>query len=259
MPSITLPSKPGAAISYEYFDQPSSSLLVVFLNGLMLPAVGWRPVVSMLQAYEGLSTKPSALIYDRFGQGATTARDPLDEQPGKEAGYGHDFLDATKDLHELIRTVAPNTHSSLHLVLVGNSIGVHLARLYAQHYPSEVAGLLILDANFGNKEFLDIWPDPTAHGFDQSTVVADDCSFEKYVEACAKLPRMFNSGVKSPEGLDRRNLKKLLPSASEPKLKGSDGKGVWLTVVGHDPGAFAEESFKMMKVPHSLTKKFTDP
>ena len=213
----------------------------------------------MLQASEALSSKPSTLIYDRFGQGATTARDPLDEEPDKEPGYGHDFLHATKDLHELIGVVVPAHRTPMHIVLVANSIGAHLARLYAQHYPAEVTGLLVLDANIGNKGFLEIWPDPNAPGFDQSTVVAEDCSFEQYVDACQRLPRMFNSDTKSPECLDRRNLKKLLPSASEPKLKGPDGKGVWLTVVGHDPAAFAEESFKMMKVPHSLTKNFTDP
>ena len=259
MPSVALPSKPSAEITYEYVEEPSSSTLVVFLNGLMLPAAGWKPVVSMIQADDAVPSKPSMLIYDRFGQGATTARDPLDSQPGKEPGYGHDFVDATKDLHELIQTVVPAAQQPQRLVLVANSIGAHLARLYAQHYPSEVAGVLILDANIGNKEFSDIWPDPKTPGFDMSSVVGEDCTAEQYAQAAAKLPRMFNSDVKSPEGLDRRNLKELLPSASEPQLKGVDGKGIWLIVVGHDPAAFAEESFKMMGVPHSLTKKFTDP
>ncbi|MCJ1284070.1 hypothetical protein MMC26_003401 [Xylographa opegraphella] len=178
------------------------------------------------------------LTYDRFGQGATTARDPLDEQPGKEPGYGHDFVDATKDLHELLQAVVPpQPHGSQpgRLIFVAASIGVHLARLYAHHYPRQVAGLLILDSNVGNTELSDLWPSAQAAGFDPGDVVADDCTAD----------------VKNPEGLDRRNIKKLLPEPGAPKLIGPDGNGLWLTVVGHDPEAFAEESLKMMKIPEA--------
>ena len=264
MPFISLPSKPQAQIAYELSgpDQAKDeqSTLVVFINGLGLPAASWKPVIAMVQASSGVH-KPQMLTYDRFGQGATTARDPLDEQPGKEPGYGHDFVDATKDLHELLQAVAPQPQGSQprRLIFVAASIGVHLARLYAQHYPGQLAGLLILDSNIGNKELSDLWPSSQAPDFDPKDVVADDCTLEQYLEASAKLPKMLNSDVKSPEGLDRRNVKKLLPEPGAPKLIGPDGKGVWLTVIGHDPEAFAQESLKMMKIPHSLTTRFTNP
>ena len=262
MPLVALPSKPQAQIAYDLSDldaaEDQDSTLVVFLNGLGLPAASWKPVISMVQASDR-PNKPQMLTYDRFGQGATTARDPLDEERGKEPGYGHDFEDATKDLHELLQAVVPQGPKPRRLVFVAASIGVHLARLYAQRYPKHVAGLLILDSNVGNEEFSDIWPNAQAPGFDPKDVVADDCTLEQYLEASAKVPKMFNSDVKSPEGLDRRNVKKLLPEPGAPKLVGPDGKGPWLTVVGHDPEAFADECLKMMKIPRSLSTRFSNP
>jgi pimeloyl-ACP methyl ester carboxylesterase len=228
MPFISLPSKPQAQITYDLSGQNGADDLVVFINGLDLPAVSWKPVISMVQATDS-PQKPQMLTYDRFGQGGTTARDPLDEQPGKEPGYGHDFVDATKDLHGLLQAVAPQGSKPRRLVFVTASIGVHLARLTAQYYPGQVAGLLILDSSIGNKELSDLWPNVQAPSFDHKEVVADDCTLEQYLEASARLPKMLNSDVKSPEGLDRRNVKKLLPEPGAPKLIGPDGKGLWLT------------------------------
>ena len=262
MPFISLPSKPQAQIAYDISGpdgaEDQKSTLVVFINGLGLPAVSWKPVIAMVQASDG-PNRPQMLTYDRFGQGTTTARDPLDEQPGKEPGYGHDFVDAIKDLHELLQAVAPQGSRPRPLVFVAASIGVHLARLYAQYYPGTVAGLLILDSNLGNKELSDIWPDAQAKDFDPKVVTADDCTLEQYLNASAKLPKIFNSDVRSPEGLDRRNIKKLLPEPRAPTLIGPDGRGLWLTVVVHDPEAFADENLKIMKVPRSLSMRFTNP
>ena len=130
MPFVSLPSKPQAQIAYEISDaegtEDPKSTLVVFINGLGLPAASWKPVISMMQELDE-PNKPQMLTYDRFGQGATTARDPLDQQPGKEPGYGHDFLDATRDFYELLQAVAPQTSTPRRLVFVAASIGVHLA------------------------------------------------------------------------------------------------------------------------------------
>jgi hypothetical protein len=89
--------------------------------------------------------------------------------------------------------------------------------------------------------------------------VGDDCTLEQYTDAYARQGKMLNSDVKSPEGLDRTNLKKLLPDPSVPKLKGVDGKGPWLIVVGHDPDHFLEESFRMIKISKSINRKYTQP
>lgn len=257
MPFAIIPSKPQAPIAYRLFEssQSDDSLLVVFINGLKIPAVLWNAAISALHN-STLPINPNILTYDRYGQGATTSHDPTDEQPGKEPGYGHDLNDVVQDLHELLQVVAPN---SSRLVFVAASIGVHIARLYADQYPGVVEGLLFLDSNIGNAEFTDFMPNPHAADFQPSDVVCDDCILEQYTAAYSQLGTMFNSDVKNLERLDRRNVKNLLPDPSSPKLKGAGGKGPWLIVAGHDPDVFAEQSFEMIQVPKSITKKYSQP
>ncbi|KAF5867528.1 putative prolyl aminopeptidase protein [Botrytis fragariae] len=253
-----LPSKPQASISYKLFEGQNFNLdfpLIVFINGLGLPSVSWAPTIALLQQSTS-SVKPNILTYDRYGQGSTTSQDPADNIPGKDPGYGHDMNDAVNDLHELIQvTVLANPK----LVLVAASIGVHIARLYAKKHPATVEGLLFLDSNIGNAEATDLWPNPHTPDFKESDMVGDDCTLEQYIQAYARLGRTFNTDVKSPEGLDRRNILQLLPNPSSPKLQGSDGKGPWLKVIGHDPEPFAEEMWMIAKIPKSIDRKYTQP
>jgi pimeloyl-ACP methyl ester carboxylesterase len=257
MSFATLPSKPQASLSYKLFDSSHSNdaPLVVFINGLGLPSASWYAAISLLQE-SATSVKPQILTYDRYGQGATTSHDPIDDQPGKEPGYGHDVNDAVEDLHELLQVVVPNRSR---LVFVAASIGVHLARLYAYKYPGVVEGLLFLDSNVGNMELTDFWPNPYGADFKQDEVVSKDCTLEQYIEAYTKIGRTFNSDVKNPEGLDRRNVKKLLPDPSSPKLKGPRGRGPWLIVVGHDPEFFVQDWNEKMKIPKSISKNYSQP
>ena len=67
---------------------------------------------------------------------------------------------------------------------------------------------------------------------------------------------MFGSDAKNAEGLDRRNVKQLLPSADEPKLRAPDGSSPWLTVVGHDPQRLVDESREILGMPPSVTMSF---
>ncbi|TVY81950.1 hypothetical protein LSUE1_G002606 [Lachnellula suecica] len=263
---LTIPSKPNAPISYSFFpstDKGTAKRLVVFINGLGLPASSWLPSISILQ--EQLKSCPSILTYDRFGQGLTTSRDPIDGSPGKE--NGHDFLDVANDLHELIITIASTKlglresdveHGSLHLLLIGASIGVNILRLYTEHHPGLVAGAISLDSNIANVNYSDFLPDPDALGFDPKTVIEDDCTLIQYRGAREQLVAMFDLKVKNVEGLDRSTGPALLPHADGPKLFGPGGKGPWLTVVGHDPVTFAESSFEKMGTPKSVTEKFTN-
>ena len=200
------------------------------------------------------------LTYDRFGQGQTTAHDPLDDLPSKQPGYGHDMLDVTKDLRELLQAVGLRTTAEpRNRIFVAASIGAHIARLYVQSNPGEVNGILVLDSNIGNAEFTDFWPNPQAPDFDPKDVTTDDCSLEQYLDAYAKLGKMFDSSVKNAEGLDRRNVKNLLPDPGARKLIGPDEEGLWLTVADHEPEAFANESHERIKIPKSLTGRYTDP
>lgn len=128
MPTTTLPSKPSAAVAYELFPgDAASNLLVVCLNGLGLAQGVWGPTIKVFQQ-STLSPKPWILTYDRYGQG-TSARDPRETWPDKDAGYGHTLDDVTDDLCELIQILCPERSSRI--VFLNNSIGAHIARRYA--------------------------------------------------------------------------------------------------------------------------------
>jgi hypothetical protein len=51
--------------------------------------------------------------------------------------------------------------------------------------------------------------------------------------------------VGKAEGLSRKNLAELLPNSEKPMLQFKDGKGPWITVVGHGFDMFAEEELKV--------------
>jgi pimeloyl-ACP methyl ester carboxylesterase len=206
------------------------------------------------------------LTYDRFGQGLTIARDPLDGQAGKADGY--DLLDVASDLHEIIIAIAISKlglmkcdveSGKLHVFLVGVSIGSPILRLYAQEHPGIVAAALLLGSNIANVNYSEVLPDPDGIEFDPNSVISDDCTLQQYREARMKLAAMFDLHVKNLESLDRRSSPFLLPHADRPKLLGPAGNGPLSTVVGHDPVTFAELSQKGMGTPKSLSMRFTNP
>ncbi|CAM6001526.1 unnamed protein product [Sphagnum balticum] len=258
---LTIPTKSSAPISYTFFPAINErslleKRLIVFVNGLGLPAAAWIPSITIL--HNSPESCPAILTYDRFGQGLTTARDPKGE---------HDFLDVVNDLHEIIISIATSELSlqrtdvengKLHLLLVGASIGAPISRLYSQNHPGLVAGLILLDSNIANVNYSDIWPDPDAADFDPKEVVSEDCTLEQYRVERNKLTAMFDLNVKNAEGLDRSTGPKLLPLADGPVLVGPGDVGPLLSVVGHDPETFAVQSFVMMKTPMSLSRKLTN-
>ncbi|TEY85284.1 hypothetical protein BOTCAL_0014g00130 [Botryotinia calthae] len=270
---LTIPSKPHAQISYTFFPHASSSILsesdvplhhnlIVFVNGLGLPASSWEPCISVLQSH--VKNTPSLLTFDRYGQGLTTARDPLDDGNG----YGHDFMDAANDLHEIILVIASTKlrlektdveNGKLSVIFVAASIGVPITRLYVQSHPFICAALIALDSNIANVNYSDFLPDPSSPAFDPSTVVAPDCSLSQYIGARTRLIKVFDLSVPNSESMDRRPGPKLLPYADNPKLIGVGGEGPWLTVVGHDPVTFADVSLERMGTPKSISMRFTNP
>ncbi|KAL2072314.1 hypothetical protein VTL71DRAFT_11657 [Oculimacula yallundae] len=262
---LTVPTKPDAPITHNFFPATNShtisshNTLIIFINGLGLPASSWIPAITILQTQ--LESCPAILSYDRFGQGLTTSRDPLDGQTGKE--LGHDFLDVAHDLHNIILTIAAKEFSlqisevengSLRLLLVAASIGAPIARLYAQNYRGIVSGLVILDSNIANVNYSDFLPDPDLPGFDNDTLLSDGCTLEQYREARLKLARMFDLNVRNLENIDRTNSPALLPYSDQPKLVGTSQTGPLLSVVGHYPETFTDLSYTMMGTPKSLSR-----
>ena len=142
----------------------------------------------------------------------------------------------------------------MRVVLVANSIGCAIARLYAARHP--VAAILFLDSIIANSDF-DFWPDPDAPGFDPRDLPAD-VTVEVLREQRAKFAAVFRPAAVNREGLSRRNLAQLLPSSDAPML-GSQGERPWVTVVGHDFDAFAAESLRTMGTPVDLSMVYMNP
>ncbi|GLA12447.1 Alpha/Beta hydrolase protein [Aspergillus welwitschiae] len=250
---ITLPTKPTAQLSYTFHPPSTQSsnnkILLVFLNGLAAPQTSWGPVIHHLQSTHPHNL-PAILTYDRYGQGQTPSRDPAD-QNAPDPSHGHDILSALDDLHQLIQQIAKlHLHTSTsapdrNLILVGNSLGCALARLYAQTYPGTVSALLLLDSILANSDFVSVFPDPTAPDFIPPQE-EDGISAQDLIVARAIAGKVFHPSVGSKEGLSRRNLAELLPESDGPRLVGPDDeRGPWVTVIGHNGKAFAEESVRM--------------
>lgn len=242
-------SKPGATIHYTLARGSSNSnCLVVFLNGLLADKASWLAVMAgLIRSPRAINyCMPSLLAYDRFGQGVTEDRDPLEN--GRERGHGHDVDDAVVDLHELISRISSKQlsgmSSQLRILFVANSIGCAIARLYAQQHPGVVVGLLLLDSIIANSNF-DWWPNPDSDGFNPKVDLPADVSIEVLREQRDRFATRFHPGVANREGLSRRNLAQLLPYSDGPRLVGPDGRGPWVTVMGHDFEKFADESLKV--------------
>ena len=255
---IALAHKPTASINYSFANgRGKDPILVVFLNGLMTDKVTWIPVIAGIirRRIATASGFPSMLAYDRYGQGMSD-RDPADH--GKGPGHGHDCKDAADDLHFLIQEVATEQMGievgQLHLVLVANSIGCAIARLYAHSHP--VAALLLLDSIMANSNF-DFWPDPDDSDFEEEELPTD-VSVEVLREQRTKFAVIFHPNTINKEGLSRRSLAKLLPYSDRPML-GKEGNRPFLTVLGHDFEAFADESLRTMGTPIGLSMKYSNP
>lgn len=108
---------------------------VVFLPGAGL--VG----LDFLNVQQDAAAFATSVLYDRGGTGWSTSA-PLPRRPAEVA----------VELRDLLRAAAvPGP-----FLLVGHSLGAFYARRYAQLFPDEVAGLLLLDP--GHEDILDHMP-----------------------------------------------------------------------------------------------------
>ena len=233
----------------------SKPILVIFINGLVLPQALWTPTIELLKPLLSSSTHPiSALTYDRYGQGQSRPTDPTwKPEP-------HDLLSAVEELHGFISHITSKHFLTQPptLFLASQSIGVPLARLYDQHHPGLISAHLFLDSNITNTDFISIYPDPDAPDFNASTLPSDT-TIDDLRTMRDRTRKMFHPSVPNAEGLDRSNLAHLLPHSGRPALRAPHGKDPFLTVVGHDPEAFAEEGFKLQGAPKGLNLQYMQP
>lgn len=264
---ITLPSKPAAKLSYTFLPAKGSiqQPLIVFLNGLGLPASSWLPTISLLAAQP---SHPPMLSYDRYGQGLSD-RDPTDFTADDPA-HAHDCMSAVHDLHELIDQIciekklgiSPSSGSgpiNPPIFFTSSSLGCALSRLYAHHFPNTVCTLLLLDSVLANSDFISIWPDPSSPSFPACSLyphatlpLPDGVTARDLSETRDQYGKLFHpvwGSMGRAEGISRVNLAALLPCAEEPVLsfgtESGEDKGPWVTVVGHGFDKFAEEGLKV--------------
>ncbi|KAK4097491.1 alpha/beta-hydrolase [Parathielavia hyrcaniae] len=268
--NITLHTKPGASlhISVAKPHPPGqyalSRTLVVFLNGLSLPSAAWSEAIDRLLSLRRESEQPipALLCYDRYGQGKSDS-DPTDDP--QDTPYGHDAPAAIADLHQLLLQASQDEfHKSLEnlqLVLVCNSIGCALARLYAAAHPGRVSAYVFLDSMMANTDFVSLFPDPDSDaGFDEGQlpqgITADDLR-----HARARVRAFLHPTVPNPEHLDRRHLAELLPRADGPPLpEGPGGREPLLTVAGHDWDVFGEQcEHGSLSVPKAVINAYVNP
>lgn len=256
---ISLSSKPTAKLCYTFVpptDSNTEQPLIVFLNGLGLPQSSWLPTMTILASK---APHPPMLSYDRYGQGLSTDRDPLDAQAG-DPKHGHDCMDVVRALKQLILQICEEKGLKIpagsgemvepNIFFVANSLGGAIARLYADQYPYTVSAILFLDSIMASTDFVSFWPDPDAPDFAKTALPLPEGVTEKGLrETRAKYRQVFHpvSGIMGQaEGLSRKNLAELLPYSDKPLLRFEEGgMGPWVTVVGHGFKRFAEEGLNV--------------
>ena len=290
--TISLPHKPTAPLSYGFSEGRGglgNTHLLVFLNGLASTRDIWYEAIDKLvqnwdHGVDGdTEERPALLAYNRYGQG-NEARDPYDETHE----FGHDLREVVRDLQVLVTEIwklkkpSPSPTSWLSnstgdgdgpgsgpkLIFVANSIGCVIGRYFEQTYPGTTSALLFLDSNIANSDQISLFPDPDAPNFDLHDLPVD-VTVDDLRRVREGYRDMFGPDVRNHENFDRRNVAELLPYADRPALRGTgmkDGSddenwcGPWITVVGHDPQKFAEDSAESsLECPVSLTNKYVNP
>jgi pimeloyl-ACP methyl ester carboxylesterase/uncharacterized membrane protein HdeD (DUF308 family) len=99
---------------------------VVLFNGLGEISASWARITDQI------STSARVCAYDRAGQGWST-----------DVASPQDGITAAADLHALLAAAGEQGP----YVLVGHSIGGPYALTYAQQYPEDVAGMVLLDSS----------------------------------------------------------------------------------------------------------------
>ncbi|KAF4455735.1 hypothetical protein F53441_1934 [Fusarium austroafricanum] len=262
---IHLDTKPSAKLCYSFTaptaNGPTNPTLIVFVNGLGAPQASWVGTMTKLKdlSPQGL---PAMLTFDRFGQGQTTDRDPNDEG-ASDPTHAHDCMSVVGDIRQLITQILRDrmgidNPDSAKLVLIGNSIGCALTRLYAAEYPGTVAGALLLDSVLTDTDFVSVFPDPDAEGFDPkdlpTRVTAEDLRVAR-----AETGKRFHPSVGSREGLSRKNLTQLLGHSDSPDLPKVGDKDPYVTVLGHDFDAFAARTGGDFKIPGEAVQAYMNP
>jgi pimeloyl-ACP methyl ester carboxylesterase len=122
---------PGVSLNLNCRRQGSPT--VILDSGLGVPAAGWDLVMSDVAKFARVCS------YDRAGYGWSSAG-PMPRTSGE----------IVKELHALLAASGEKGP----YVLVGHSFGGYNVRVYADQYPADVAGLVLVDTSHEDQEQL---------------------------------------------------------------------------------------------------------
>lgn len=223
--SIHLASDTAVSLSVSSFLGSAKAPFVVFLTGLARPASSFNEsVAQFLTSFTEKDEQPGVLTWDRYGQGLSGKQDK-----------SHEAMDVIQTLRELLGHILGDALDKRPLILVGNSNGCLLARLYAQHY-LKVRALLLLDSMMADTDFVSILDPRPGEEIDEEEYAA-------ITKARAIFAKIFHPSVPNAEGFNRLHMNKVVPHSNKPVLPGQP----WFTVVAHDLDVFAEGSEKVRK------------
>jgi pimeloyl-ACP methyl ester carboxylesterase len=231
----------------------SNKILVVFLNGIDNPASLWFPTINALQRQR--KDVPALLCYDRPGQEKSPRFEPKKVVQGRPRGHARDCVDAANDLYALIKQIAELRFNAnpedLKIVLVAASVGVAIARLYAQTHP--IAALLAVDSTIANSDTISLYPDPDNPDFDERKL-PEGATGEMCRDTRKKI-WIFHPEAPNREGLWRGNLPAQLPHSDRPQLVG----GPWVTVLEHDREKSPKDTEKVLGIKAVMPRVYFDP
>ncbi|KIM93311.1 hypothetical protein OIDMADRAFT_137962 [Oidiodendron maius Zn] len=257
-----LQSKLPARLSFTFNSGNGESmqdLLIVYLSAIDTPKKLWIPTMASFTTMRNQQDWPPMMAYDRFGI-PPSDNDPHDA--GKTTEYWHDIPETVRCLRELIIYMTETRLQKRklpQLILVGNSMGCAIARLYASTYPGTVSGLLLLDPppliSGGSRSFM---PDTKSLDFNAAdlpegiTTEMIDRAHENFLRS------RFHHGSINKEGLNWRELSTQIRPDS-PRLQGPGGVGPVITILRHEPNVFAKQFLKTTGTPLAITRTYHEP
>lgn len=166
---------------------------------------GWgtaNPYADFYPLYEGLRGHVKLAVYDRFGYGYSDT-----------TGRKRDIDSITDEMREVLRQSGQQPP----YVLVGHSLGALEAVRYAQRFPDEVKGMVMIDG--GSPEY-----------YMKSSTLTIIPIFQRLALKTGLIRALYGSGRFEDNANDQRNALKLLPQ----ELRDLDRKSTLLLLGNKD-------------------------
>lgn len=236
----------GAELYYERAGTAAEKPVLVFDSGYGWSLANWEPIRKQLEGHSEL------FFYDRAGIGKSS----------KSAGPHHSRQNA-QNLRELLQKAEIKPP----FVLVGHSFGGVNVRLFAQLYPEETAGIVLLDAchEEQNRKMVPLFTEEVRNEYlGQFTVEASFEEFEQSLEqvggsGLGDTPLLVVTGAKQPHHT-AASMREWLGFQAELAGLSANSRHLVLGEAGHavhidQPAAVVEAIQKWMETCYSRFSK----